>query len=170
MRWICFLFQSLKYESTYVWGGAHCVEKVENLKIEYTLLLHARHSFTTIIKGEWSAIKRMMIADRCVFMKTINSMHIGIWKTIVHIIWMMCLWNEPCIRSCRDLTDEVEESLVFCWRVTSVGFSKFWMNSLLDLTSSTLATCEDILMKWACHQLIVIIDKLSSHIIHNASY
>jgi hypothetical protein len=58
--------------------GAHCVEKVENLKIEYTLLLHARHSFTTIIKGEWSAIKRMMIADRCVFMKTINSMHIGI--------------------------------------------------------------------------------------------
>jgi hypothetical protein len=47
------------------------VEKVENLKIDCALLSNARHCFMTIINRE--RMRSMMIAGRCVFMKTIYS-------------------------------------------------------------------------------------------------
>ncbi len=47
--------------------------------------------FMTIINGKWSTIKLMTIAGRCAFMKIIYSLYIGIRKTKVHIIRMMCL-------------------------------------------------------------------------------
>jgi hypothetical protein len=53
-------------------------EKVEDVKINCALLSHARHSFMTIVNGEWIAINQMTITGKCVIMKAINSILIGI--------------------------------------------------------------------------------------------
>jgi hypothetical protein len=54
------------------------LKKLRIQKIDCTLLSHARHSFMVIANDEWIAIKHMKITGRCVFMKTIYSIHIGV--------------------------------------------------------------------------------------------
>jgi hypothetical protein len=55
------------YTNRPTYEEAHSVENAGHLKIDCALLLHARHSFLTIIDGEWSAIKQMTIAGRDVY-------------------------------------------------------------------------------------------------------
>jgi hypothetical protein len=57
------------------------VEKVENLKIDRALLSNARHCFMTIVNRERIATKQMMIAGRCVFMKTIYIVYMKDYST-----------------------------------------------------------------------------------------
>ncbi len=82
------------------------VEKVENLKIDCALLSNARHCFMTIVNRERIAIKQMMIAGRCVFMRTIYIVYMKDYSAYhLQIIGMVRLCNEQCIRSCRDLAE-----------------------------------------------------------------
>ncbi len=64
----------------------------------------------------------------------------SIWKTIVHIIRLIHLWNEPYIRSCRDVTEEFEEPLALVYQLINELFFGFTMMYSAALDDALIET------------------------------